>query len=74
MSLARLLAIQHRVNDMIEIQIDDKSSTEQSSQLVETDGYLLLYLKEERIQMQGNMDLAALTPLLTKIVMKKMAG
>ena len=39
---------------------------------VHTDGYLLLYIDGNKVKMTGNLDIKALTPLVTKVLMEKM--
>ncbi len=58
---------------MIEIQVTDSEKTGETEQ-VTTTGYLLLYLEGDKIQMQGKMDIASLTPIMTKVFMKKFMG
>ena len=40
---------------------------------IETDGFLLLYMKDDTIKMTGHMDIRALTPILTKVLMEKIS-
>ena len=63
------------MNDNIEITINVKSSREVSppAQYISTNGYLLLYLENDRVKTSGNIDLKALTPILTKIVLERMS-
>ena len=55
----------------LNIQIIDKDSG--STEEVDTEGYLLLYLKQEKIQMQGKMDLKAIAPILTRIALERLS-
>ena len=54
----------------LEIKITDKETGETES--VDTTGFLLLYLKQEKIKMQGRLDLKSLAPILTRIVIEKL--
>ena len=56
------------MNDKIEIIITGKGNQER----ITTDGYLLLFLEGDRVKTSGNIDLKALTPILTKIVLERM--
>lgn len=49
-----------------------KKDEDFSQETVNTDGYLLLYLEGTKVRMKGQMDLSALTPILTKLVLEKM--
>ena len=37
-----------------------------------TDGHLLLYTEGDKIKMSGKMDMSALAPVLTKIVLERL--
>lgn len=56
---------------MTEIKITDTETGETKN--FDTDGFLLLYLNKEKIQMQGNMDIKALYPILTRIALEKLS-
>ena len=43
-----------------------------AQETVETDGFLILYLENNKIKMKGQMDIRTLTPVLTKIILEKM--
>lgn len=49
------------------VQKDDASNPEN----VITDGFLLLFMENDKIKMRGQMDIKALTPILTKILLEK---
>ena len=40
---------------------------------LDTEGFLLLYLEQEQIKMQGKLGLKSLTPILTKIVLERLS-
>ena len=44
-----------------------------SQETVLTDGFLLLYLESGKVKMKGQVELAALAPLLAKAVLEKMS-
>ena len=52
----------------ITILSNDKSET------ISTEGYLLLYLKGSKITMSGKIDIAALTPIISKILLERMGN
>ena len=58
---------------MLDIKITDTKTGETKN--FDTDGFLLLYLnlKQEKIEMHGNMDYKALYPILTRIALEKLS-
>jgi len=57
---------------MLRIKIEDSENPQQSATLIPTNGYLLLYLEGNKIQMKGQMEFNAIAPLLAKAFMEKM--
>ena len=60
---------------MTEIKIIEDSSGAnigRNEKTVSTNGYLILYLEGEKVRFVGNMDIRALTPILTKIALEKL--
>ena len=55
----------------IEIKILKKDEGQQ--EVIETDGYLIMYIENDRIKMTGTMGLRTITPILTKLVLEKMS-
>ena len=51
--------------------IVDKDSPEEKR--VDTDGYLILYLVNDKIKMQGKLDMKVLAPILTRIALEKLS-
>jgi len=57
----------------ISITTDKGSPKEETMDMVTSGGYLLLYMDEnDKIKMIGKLDMKALTPMLTKIVLEKL--
>ena len=54
----------------IEITIIKKD--ENNKETIETDGFLLFFMEDNKIRMQGQMDFRTLTPLLTKVILERM--
>jgi len=52
-----------------DIKIIEQNSIEKN---INTTGYLILYLEGEKVRFVGNMDIRALTPILTKIALEKL--
>ena len=55
----------------LEIKITDLETGETKN--VDTAGYLILYLDNDKIKMQGKMDIRALTPILTRLALEKLS-
>ena len=55
----------------LNIRIIDNDSGE--TEEVDCEGYLLLYLKGEKIKIQGKLDMKTLAPILTRIALEKMS-
>ena len=53
--------------------ITDKGNPKETVQLIETDGFLLLFLKGDSIKSAGNISLKSIAPILTKIVLERMS-
>ena len=53
------------------ISITDRETGEIKN--VDTAGYLLLYLDQEKIKMQGKLDVKVLAPILTRIALEKLS-
>ena len=51
----------------------DKGTSEEKTIGIENDGYLIFSLIGERIKMQGNMDMRALAPILTRIALERLS-
>ena len=51
--------------------IGDEPETIVREAVIETDGYLILYLKENKIKATGDIGLKAFAPILTKIALEK---
>jgi len=54
---------------MINIKVVEENLNEVS---IDTNGYMILFFKEDKIKSIGNIDIRALTPILTKVIMEKM--
>jgi len=54
----------------LEIQVRD---SEQIVENIPTDGYLILYLDGDKVRSTGRFDTKVLMPIITKIVLEKMA-
>lgn len=57
------------MEDKIIIQVTKNDKQES----YKTNGYLLLYLDQGTVKFTGNMELAAITPLIMKLVAEKMS-
>jgi len=55
---------------MIEIKVNDTETGRQDD--VQTQGYLLIYIKDENIEFHGKMSIKSLAPILTRFVLEKM--
>ena len=55
----------------LNIRITENSTGENKD--ISTEGYLILYLVDDKIKMQGKMDLKVLAPILTKIALEKLS-
>ena len=42
------------------------------NQTISTDGFLVIYINEDKINFAGEIDLKSLTPLLTKLVLERL--
>ena len=54
------------------INIFNETTPDKKDVEIETNGYLILYLVNDKIKMTGAMDIVALSPILTKIVLEKL--
>ena len=42
------------------------------NQTISTDGFLVIYINEDKINFAGEIDLKSLTPMLTKLVLERL--
>ena len=42
-------------------------------QTISTDGFLVIYINEDKINFAGEIDLKSLTPILTKLILERLA-
>ena len=52
----------------------DQGTPQQEDIDIMTDGFIILYLKEDKIRGLGDIELKALAPLLMKVAVDKWAG
>ena len=58
----------------IEITILKKDENRQEViEVVETSGFLILFLEDDKIRMKGQMDIKSLAPILTKLALEKLS-
>ena len=59
---------------MPKYQIQIKDAETNQTDLVETDGVVLLYLEQGKLKVIGKIEIAELAPLLMKLAMEKLAS
>ena len=57
---------------MSKLEINIVNTENGNRDLIETDGFILLYLKGDKIKTHGSIDLGALAPVLTKIALERL--
>ena len=55
----------------LNIKITDMETNETKE--LDTDGFVLLHLDQDKVKMQGRMDLKTLAPILTRFALEKMS-
>ena len=59
---------------MSNIEITIIKKDENCKETIETDGFLLFFMEDNKIRIKGQMDIRTLTPLLTKVILERMTS
>ena len=60
-------------HEEVELEYQIQVSERDTTRTIETDGYLLLYFDSGKVKSTGSIELKALTPLLTKLLLEKIS-